>query len=54
MDESGPTMPQGRPARPSERVDAACDRFEAAWRGGGSPRIEDYLGALEGETRVAL
>jgi eukaryotic-like serine/threonine-protein kinase len=25
------------------RIDAACDRFEVAWRAGASPRIEDYL-----------
>jgi serine/threonine protein kinase len=25
------------------RVDEACDRFEAAWRAGQGPRIEDYL-----------
>jgi hypothetical protein len=43
MDQLGSTMPAARPARASERVDAACDRFEAAWRGGADPRIEDYL-----------
>ena len=26
-------------------VDAACDRFEAGWRGGDRPLIEDFLGA---------
>ncbi len=25
------------------RIDAACDRFEVAWRAGASPRIEEYL-----------
>jgi WD40 repeat protein len=25
-------------------VDEACDRFEAAWRGGDRPRIEEFLG----------
>jgi hypothetical protein len=25
-------------------VDEACDRFEAAWRAGDRPRIEDFLG----------
>src|SRR5262249_30251662 len=25
------------------RVDAACDRFEAAWRAGEQPRVDDYL-----------
>ncbi len=40
MDESMPTTPVDRPLRPSERVDEACDRFEAAWQAGhgkGSP-----------------
>ena len=41
MDESMPTMPGDRPPRPSERVDGACDRFEAAWRAGQQPRIDD-------------
>ena len=27
----------------TERVDLVCDRFEAAWKAGGKPRIEDYL-----------
>jgi len=26
------------------RIDTLCDRFEAAWKRGGRPRIEDYLG----------
>src|SRR5262245_13638077 len=26
-----------------QRVDRACDRFEAAWREGRQPRIESYL-----------
>jgi hypothetical protein len=37
-----------RPPRPSERVDEACDRFEAAWSAGPPPRIEDYLAAADG------
>jgi tetratricopeptide (TPR) repeat protein/tRNA A-37 threonylcarbamoyl transferase component Bud32 len=54
MDESGQTMPSGRRARPSERVDAACDRFEAAWRVGGEPHIEDYLAEADEADRQAL
>jgi eukaryotic-like serine/threonine-protein kinase len=27
-------------------IDEACDRFEAAWRGGNRPRIEDVLGDM--------
>lgn len=29
----------------AEQVDAACDRFEADWRSGRAPRIEDCLAA---------
>jgi hypothetical protein len=37
-----------------ERVDRACDAFEAAWRAGGRPRIEDYLGPAPEPERVKL
>ena len=33
------TLPQNL----APAVDRACDRFEAAWREGARPRIEDYL-----------
>src|SRR5437868_6852601 len=36
------------------RIDAVCDRFEADWRAGRAPRIEDYLGDLAGAGRWAL
>jgi serine/threonine-protein kinase len=35
-------------------VDRACDRFEAAWRAGGRPRIEDHLTGAPGPVRAAL
>ena len=35
-------------------VDEACDRFEAAWRAGAAPRIEEYLAEVEAADRVAL
>jgi eukaryotic-like serine/threonine-protein kinase len=35
-------------------LDRACDRFEAAWRGGGRPRVEDHLERLAGPLRSAL
>src|SRR5262245_65398530 len=54
MDQPGLTMAAGHLARRSERVDAACDRFEAAWRGGGAPRIEDYLAAADPADGPAL
>jgi len=28
------------------RIDQLCDQFEAAWRDGEQPRIEEYLGNL--------
>ena len=37
------TRPGPRPDHPALRLDAACDRFEVAWRQGRRPRIEDYL-----------
>src|SRR5262245_9226486 len=36
------------------RVDAACDRFEAAWRGGERPRIEDFLAEFSVDERPEL
>jgi hypothetical protein len=32
-------------------IDAAADRFEAAWREGGRPRIEEFLGGCDGPRR---
>ncbi len=34
--------------------DAACDRFEAAWRAGQRPRLEEYLAAVPEPQRPAL
>jgi hypothetical protein len=42
MDGSEATGPGGRAVRPSQWIDEVCDRFEAAWQLGTSPRIEDY------------
>jgi tetratricopeptide (TPR) repeat protein/tRNA A-37 threonylcarbamoyl transferase component Bud32 len=54
MGASVPPAPGDGPLRPSERVDAACDAFEAAWRAGRAPRIEDYLAAAAEPDRPAL
>ena len=35
-------------------VDEACDRFEAAWRAGDRPRIEDFLGGTTDSDRPVL
>jgi hypothetical protein len=36
------------------RVDAVCQRFEAAWKAGGQPRPEDFLAGWDGPERAAL
>ena len=38
----------------AERVDAACDQFEAAWKAGERPRIEDHLEEAVESERPAL
>jgi WD40 repeat protein len=35
-------------------LEAVCRRFEADWRGGGRPRVEDYLAEIPAEARPAL
>jgi len=35
-------------------IDESCDRYELEWRATRAPRIEDYLGDLQGEARTAL
>jgi hypothetical protein len=40
-----------------DRIDAVCDRFEAAWKAaaaGAGPRIEDYLDPFPEGDRAAL
>ena len=36
------------------RVDEACERFEAAWRAGQPPHVEDFLTAVERERQALL
>jgi hypothetical protein len=38
----------------AERVDAACDRFEAEWKAGRRPRIDAYLAAAPESDRAEL
>jgi formylglycine-generating enzyme required for sulfatase activity/serine/threonine protein kinase len=54
MDGSVSSGREAGPVRPSERIDEACDRFEAAWRVGTAPRIEDYLAQADDADRPAL
>jgi hypothetical protein len=46
---------QGKvPLELAQRVDAVSDRFEAAWRSGPPPRIEDFLPDWEASERLVL
>lgn len=38
----------------TRRMDGICDRFEAAWKSGSAPRIEDHLKQLPGDTDGSL
>ena len=48
------TDPTELPLDVLDRIDRACDRFEATWDAGGRPQLEDYLGAVAAEYRTAL
>ena len=43
-----------RPDSPAQRVNAACDRFEAVVREGGDPQIEDFMAAAAAADRPEL
>ncbi|HEY7327683.1 MAG TPA: protein kinase [Gemmataceae bacterium] len=48
-------MPHADPSLSiAQRVDAACDRFEAEWKAGHRPRVEDYLAAAPQSDREPL
>ena len=53
MSESSGPIGEVPPAL-GRRIDAVCDRFEAAWRSGTAPRLEDFLVGWEGAERAAL
>ena len=50
--------PPDLPLRLALQVDAVCRRFEDAWKatpaGGERPRLEAYLGGLDGSARQVL
>jgi serine/threonine protein kinase/uncharacterized protein YebE (UPF0316 family) len=54
MDARRPDDFGGLPPTQAWRVDAVCQRFEAAWRSGLEPRIEDFLAEADPPQRVAL
>ncbi|MBC8875844.1 MAG: hypothetical protein H8E44_40985, partial [Planctomycetes bacterium] len=37
-----------------ERIDEICDRFEAEWKAGNRPQIEDYLSSVPEDHRGEL
>jgi serine/threonine protein kinase len=52
---SQPDPPVAAPALAAEgQIDEACDRFEAQWRAGRRPRIEDFLGGQAGAGQARL
>ena len=53
MSESLPRAADVPPAL-GRRIDEACDRFEAGWRAGAPPRLEDFVAGWAGDERAAL
>jgi tRNA A-37 threonylcarbamoyl transferase component Bud32 len=54
MDGNHSSKNGGRPRSAARKVDAVCDRFEAAWRAGRRPRIEAYLIEMPGPHQPVL
>jgi serine/threonine-protein kinase len=52
MSPSGQTTSRDRIPDRARRIDVACDRFEAEWRAGGRPRIEEALAAADGDAAI--
>ena len=43
-----------RPSTELTLIDKVCDRFEAAWKAGNQPRVEDYLDGVSQSDRAVL
>ena len=54
MADSEPTLDPSLGLSTQTQIDQVCDRFERAWRAGGRPRVEDYLGDWQGRARDRL
>ena len=54
MNDSRPQNSQSIEVQALSRLVSACEQFEAAWRGGRNPRIEDYLDEVESREREKL
>ena len=53
IDESGSSN-VSLPLSTLKRINSVCLEFEAAWKKGDEPRIEDYLGEAQGPERREL
>ena len=53
MSESSARVAEVPPAL-GRRIDEACNRFEAVWRAGQRPRLEDFVDGGAGDERAAL
>ena len=48
-------MPNTNPSLSlAERLDAACDKFEAEWKAGRKPRVDEFVVAASASDREAL
>ena len=54
MRDASPSRDETLPAEAARRVDGVCTRFEIAWRDGGQPRIDDFLGDSAEPERATL
>jgi serine/threonine-protein kinase len=54
MNVSEATHGETLPLDDRRQIDAACDRFEAAWRGGERPDLAAFLAGAEGDARQDL
>jgi serine/threonine protein kinase len=54
MNDDTLSNPESLPLSVARRVDEACDRYEAAWRAGQRPRMEEYLARVPEPERCAL
>jgi serine/threonine protein kinase len=54
MADVSPGSESALPLSRALRINAACDRFEQAWRAGQRPHLEDYLGDTAEPERPAL
>lgn len=54
MSDDSSRTPDSLPPHLAREVDLACNRFEAAWRNGGRPVVDEFLAEVPEEARAAL